>query len=348
MFNSLQIDNLRGVKHAELKDFARVNLLFGKNNCGKSTVLEALFLISGQSNPTLPLTINALRNHNAFAERDLVTEFYNLDAHNKIVIAVKGDQDRWLEITQIVSNSNTVTLDSLVKGDTAKTGKHYGLKLNYSIGNREKIYSSQIIIKEGDEENGRISIDERYSETIYSQYIPSGGSQSSMYEEFARIVANKKEGAVLEALRRIDPTIKDIQLVGEEILVDIGAPRRLPINMVGDGLRKLLRIIVSIHRCRDGILLIDEIDNGLHFSAMKVLWEVILDASVENNVQLFATTHNIDSLKGLNLTLSQPEWGSLKSEVCAFKLIKKDGNVSAIRYDYPSFNYSINQELEVR
>ena len=349
MFNSLQIDNLRGIKHAELKDFARINLLFGKNNCGKSTILEALFLVSGQSNPTLPLTINMLRNYNGFSERDMDIEFYNLNPNNKIEISTTGDQNRWLKITQIVSNSNTVTLDSLAKGNTAKTGKHYGLKLDYSIGTPDKVYSSQVVIKEGDRENGKVSVDDRYSETVYSQYIPSNWSPSSMYEEFARMVANKKEESVLVALRKIDPAIKDIQLVGDEILVDIGASQRLPINMVGDGLRKLLMIIVSIYRCRGGVLLIDEIDNGLHFSAMRVLWQVILSAAVENDVQLFASTHNIDSLKGLNDVLREKDYKECQGDVCAYKLVKLNGgNVAAIRYDYPAFQYSIDQELEVR
>lgn len=349
MFNSLQIDNLRGIKHAELKDFARINLLFGKNNCGKSTILEALFLVSGQSNPTLPLTINMLRNYNGFSERDLDIEFYNLDPKNKIEISTTGDQNRWVKITQIVSNSNTVTLETLAKGDTAKSGKHYGLRLDFSIGNSDKTYSSQVVIKEGDKENGKVSVDDRYKETVYSQYIPSNWSQSSMYEEFARIVANKKEKGVLDALRKIDDEIKDIQLVSDEILIDIGASQRLPINMVGDGLRKLLMIIVSIYRCRGGVLLIDEIDNGLHFSAMKILWQIILSAAEENDVQLFASTHNIDSLKGLNEVLKEKEYEKYRNEVCAYKLIKlKEGNVASVRYDYPSFQYSIDQELEVR
>ncbi|MDE6081815.1 MAG: AAA family ATPase, partial [Muribaculaceae bacterium] len=60
MFNTLRIKYFRGVKSAEIEGFKRINLFFGKNNCGKSTVLEALFLVTGQSNPVLPLTVNSM------------------------------------------------------------------------------------------------------------------------------------------------------------------------------------------------------------------------------------------------------------------------------------------------
>ena len=98
MFKTLEIKNLRGVKFARIDGLSQINLFFGKNNCGKSTVLEALFLISGQSNPTLPLSINSMRNYSKFAESDLNTEFYNLNPENKISISTTGYERRHLEM----------------------------------------------------------------------------------------------------------------------------------------------------------------------------------------------------------------------------------------------------------
>lgn len=349
MFKTLQIQNFRGIKSAELEGLEQINLLFGKNNCGKSTILEALFLITGQSNPALPISINSMRNYMQFSEGDLNIEFYQLNPENKITISATGDKNRRLEITQIKSHSTVVNLDSLPNGNSDNSGKTYGLKLNYSIGENGTNYSSELTINEGEPENGKVTIDKRYKEDLFSQYIPSSTSQPSLFEEFARIIANKKEDHILSSLRKIEPSIKDIQLVGQEILVDIGAQQRLPINMMGDGLRKLLMIIISIYRCRDGVLLIDEIDNGFHFSAMKVLWQAILSAAKDNNVQLFASTHNIDSLKGLSQVLKDKGYTCFQKDVGAFKLIKTDsGDVTAIKYDYESFQYSINQELEMR
>lgn len=349
MFNTLHIKNFRGIKSADIDGFKQINLFFGKNNCGKSTVLEALFLITGQSNPILPLSVNSMRNYRKFSEDDLNIEFYNLNPENKICISASGRENRWLEISMIKSHSKTVNLDTLANGASDNAAKTYGYKLVYSIGENENRYSSEFILKEGNVRDGKISIDKRYKEELFSQYIPSSSQHESLNEEFAKIVANKEESYILDALREIDPSIKDIHLVGDEILVDIGADQRLPVNMMGDGLRKLLMIILSVYRCRNGVLLIDEIDNGFHFSTMKVLWKVILAVAINNNVQLFASTHNIDSLKGLNAVMSEADSEFYKDKVCSFKLIKdKNGVVTSLAYDFPSFQYSINQELEMR
>lgn len=349
MFSKIQIENFRGIRHAEIDGLKQINLFFGKNNCGKSTVLEALFLITGQSNPILPLSINAMRNYNGFNEDDIKIDFYNLNPENKISIFAKGTPDRWLEISQIKSRSKTVNLESLTGGNSDIAANTYGLKLVYSIGNAKEKFSSEFILKDNNPENGKVSIDKRYKEEIFSLYLPSSGPQAALHEEFAKIVANKQESYILSALRQIDPAIVDIQLVGNDILVDIGAEQRLPINMAGDGLRKMLLIIVSIFRCRNGVLLIDEIDNGFHFTAMEILWKAILTAANDNNVQLFASTHNIDSIKGLSRVLEQTEFSDFRNDVGAFKLLKDaDANITSLRYDYPSFSYSVNQELEMR
>lgn len=73
--------------------------------------------------------------------------------------------------------------------------------------------------------------------------------------------------------------IKDIVLSQNEVLVDVGLNKRIPINVMGDGARKILSILTTIYECRNGIVLIDEISNGFHYSVMKALWQTILLAS---------------------------------------------------------------------
>lgn len=349
MFKTLTINNFRGIRFMQIDNLHKINLFFGKNNCGKSTVLDALYLITGQSNPLRSLSINSIRNYPKFSKQDLKTEFYKLNPDNHIRIALSGDESRQLEISFFVSYDNTVDFQKIGSGDSDKQVTSYGLKLNYTDSNSDKIFSSELLTKEGDSDNGKTNIDPRYKEGIRSLYLPANYYNSTLPTQLGDIIVNKQESEILKPLQEIDPDIKDIQLVGSEILVDIGANQRLPINMMGDGLRKLLTIIVAIHQCKDGVLLIDEIDNGFHYSAMQVLWKAILKAAVENNVQIFISTHNIDSIKGLASVLSDTTTADYQQEVGAFKLIKKtDGEVIALKYDYPSFIYSVNQRQEMR
>ena len=111
----------------------------------------------------------------------------------------------------------------------------------------------------------------------------------------------------MEILQHIEPRIKSIAVLKSGVNVDIGLNRLVPINMLGDGIRKLLAIITSLYECKKGLVLIDEIDNGMHFSSLSSLWKAIIKTANLLDVQVFATTHNIESLQSLNKVLSDSE-----------------------------------------
>lgn len=349
MFQSLHIHHFRGIKSAHIDGLRQVNLFFGKNNCGKSSVLEAIFLISGQSNPELPVKINNLRNYTRFSENDLAIEFYNLNQEKEIHISVEAEVNRDLKISPIRSNSKEISLKSLEEGVSSASAMSYGLKLVYTLGHENKaIYQSEIKIEQGENPKAVLTQDKRYQEVIFSQYLPSAYMQVPIYERYAKMVENKQEQAVIKTLQVIEPKIVDMQLVGNDLMVDIGLSQRLPVNVMGDGIRKLLSVILSVYECKNGILLIDEVDNGFHYSAMTALWKSILHAAYANNTQVFVTTYNIDSLKGLVAAL-QEEACPLKENVMAFKLFKRvDDEVVALNYDFEKMAYAIDQEMEMR
>ncbi len=349
MFSNIYIKNYRGLRNAELNKLSQINLLFGKNNCGKSSILESIFLISGQSNPTLPVNVNSLRGISSFSEQAMAIDFYDSNPENKISIIAEGDVRRELTVEMIRSDSHDVSLESLHSGKSDEALLDYGLKSHYKLNGNNTQYNSEIRLSKKDSSKGRVEIDKRYKETLFCQIIPSGFLQIPITDNFANIVKKKQEGEILETLRIIEPRIKDIQLVGQEIMVDIGMPQRLPINVLGDGIRKLLYIIVLIFESANGILLIDEIDNGLHFSVMKKLWSTIFSVAIKNNVQLFISTHSVDIIKGLADCLSEEHQKENRELVAAYKLIRKENDeVVSLRYDYESLAYSINQEMEMR
>ena len=115
--------------------------------------------------------------------------------------------------------------------------------------------------------------------------------------------------------------------------------------MMGDGARKIVSLLTAIYDCKDGALLVDEISNGFHYSVMCDLWKVLINAAVRNNTQLFVTTHDIDSIRGLR-DAAKGEYSNL---VTAFKLLRtSDDELKAYHYSLESLDYSINQEIEVR
>lgn len=346
MFRALTINNFRGIRTSKVEDLSQINLFFGKNNCGKSSVLEAIFLITGQSNPTLPFSVNTLRDYRRISESDLTLNFYN-QQDGIIRITAEGDLPRSLEISTFHSQNSNISLSDLEDSVNQQIPGTYGLNLKYRLGN--KIFSSRCLIPIKEGEQAKIEIDNNYKESIFSEYLPASYLQVSVAKQYEQIVADKQEKTIVDILRSIEPKIQDMHLVGNQLFVDLGMERRLPINVLGDGIRKLLSIILCMFRCRNGVLLIDEIDNGFHHSVMPQLWKAVFMSAAINNTQVFVTTHNIESMKKMIEMLHEPENNNYQTMLSAYKLIKDNTDkVTSIKYQFEQMDYSIKQEMEIR
>ena len=118
---------------------------------------------------------------------------------------------------------------------------------------------------------------------------------------------------------------------------------------MGEGIQRLLSIIASIASNAGGIVLIDELDNGLHYSALRVLWKGILQAAREYNVQIVATTHSVEALRHLTWVLDDEEHASYRDDVAAYTLIRADDDtVRSYRYDYEQLEFALEHDMEVR
>lgn len=342
MFENIKINNFRGIKSAEIGGLKGVNLFWGKNNCGKSTLLDALFIISGLSNPQLPLTVNFLRDYVSFGEKDLFLNFYNFQTSSPIEFYSKNEHERHLSIN-LVSNSKTDVANLDSDSATNLIKKEFGYRLDYSYDG--KAYYSELIFKS---EDGKATMltDDEYNESLRCKYLPPKFKFIASIDGLKEMFENKDEKFLLDILKVISPEVEDLQLAEDTVLVDIGKEQRIPINLMGDGIRKLLAIILGIYECRNGVLLIDEIDNGLHYSVVGKVWEAVISYANYNNTQVFATTHNIDSLKGFNEAVKVMDRAGC---VSAFKLVHTpDGELKSFRYLPDQLDYAIKQEIEVR
>ena len=358
IIDKIKINRLRGIKEVTVDSLNKINIFFGKNNCGKSTLLEGVFLLSGFSNPLLPININQWRDYFKVSESDLDLIFYNLETKQSIDIQGyrNGEQTRKLEIQKFVSHTKSVDVTQTVEPTNVAENDYYGYKLKFST-DTEKNYSSEILIQEKKtaeteseaKHDAKITKDKRYVENVPAKILLSNTTYVNRISNLRNMITNKQDGVIVEALSKLDHRIARIDLVGNDVLVDIGFPTLVPINLMGDGVRKLLAIIVSIYECADGILIIDEIENGLHHSVMPSLWEIVVDMATKNNVQLFLSTHNSDLLKGLSAVLSQEEYEQYQPCISAHKLLHtEEGTMHAFTYDYQKFNYAMEQEIELR
>lgn len=344
MFNKIEIERFRGIRYACIEGFKQINLFFGKNNCGKSSLLESLFLASGLSNPLLPIHVNFMRGYSKSRLNDLKLDFYNLDSTRPIHIKMENDEERNLTINLFEQNRGSISLDTDDANilSNVEEGK-YGLKFNFKINNRS---FESLLRFDPNEPTGTTRIaPEQYTEALRCTYLSPKFDFNASIQGLKNILQNKDEHFIVEGLKLIEPRVKDFIFTDNEMLVDIGLTKRIPVNMLGDGARKIVSLLTTVYDCKNGALLIDEISNGFHYSVMCSLWQVLINAAVRNNTQLFVTTHDIDSIKGLR----DAAIDKFSDIVAAFKLLKNsDDELKAYHYSLESLDYSINQEIEVR
>lgn len=344
MFNKIEIERFRGIKYASIEGFKQINLFFGKNNCGKSSLLESLFLASGLSNPLLPIHVNFMRGYNKSRLNDLKLDFYNLESSQPIHIRVENKEKRDLKIRLFEQNQSNVSLnaDNTNILSNVEEGK-YGLKFNFKID--EKSFESQLRFDSANSTDVKRIVSKQYVESLRCTYLSPKYDFNASIQGLKNILQNKDEHFIIDGLKLIEPRVKDFIFTDKEMLVDVGLARRIPVNMMGDGARKIVSLLTAVYDCKDGALLVDEISNGFHYSVMCNLWNVLINAAIRNNTQLFVTTHDVDSIKGLRDAALE----NYKDVVAAFKLLKTgDDELKAYHYSLESLDYSINQEIEIR
>lgn len=344
MFNKIEIERFRGIRYTSIEGFKQINLFFGKNNCGKSSLLESLFLASGLSNPLLPIHVNFMRGYSKARLNDLRLDFYDLDSSQPIHIRMENEEKRDLRINLFEQNQNNVSLnaDNTNILSNVEEGK-YGLEFNFTID--DKHFESQLRFDPAKSTDATRIVPKQYVESLRCTYLSPKYDFSASIQGLKNILQNKDEHFIVEGLKLIEPRVKDFIFTDNDMLVDIGLTKRIPVNVMGDGARKIVSLLTAVYDCKDGILLVDEISNGFHYSVMCDLWKVLINAAIRNNTQLFITTHDTDSIKGLR-DAALNEYDDI---VAAFKLLKtSDDELKAYHYSLESLDYSINQEIEVR
>lgn len=162
------------------------------------------------------------------------------------------------------------------------------------------------------------------------------------------------EPDVEAAMRILEPNLESIHfLLGRDsysspasgVLLGLqNVDKRVPLGSFGDGMRRLLELSLSLIHTANGVLLIDEIDTGLHWSVMASMWELVVEASRRLSLQVFATTHSYDCLRGLAALIeSRPD---LAAEISAQKIAP--GLEHAVDLDADSILRAVQQGTELR
>jgi hypothetical protein len=135
---------------------------------------------------------------------------------------------------------------------------------------------------------------------------PYGGERTATLGPlWDKIALSDREKDVVEALRIIDPGISAVSMVGGEgprqprtaIVRSGNISRPVPLRSFGDGLNRLFGIVLSLVNAKDGLLLIDEFENGMHHTVQLDVWRTVFSLAQKLDIQVFATSHSWDSIE---------------------------------------------------
>ena len=345
-YTNISIENFRDISHLSLTDFKTINVFVGKNNCGKTSVLEALFVLSGPTNP-LPITINKLRGYKGTFDKEIFEVlFKNLDTQQTINLSCEFDssETRILDIAVIKGQQKN--------GDTVFAGNDSdyfikGLKLTLTINNshtKKNKYVTQVVETERTVDTD--TTPKGYVETLKTTFL-NPLSMLQAFSEFSGLKKRRQDKEIIGILQQVDARIQGIELIDDTIYCDIGNNAPLvPIHIMGDGLKHLLAIVIIMYSRQGGVVFIDEIDNGLYHETQTVLWQTVLTAAERFNVQVFATTHSWECLSALaNVTNSLY---TNKDEVRVYRIEKENTNHKAVKIRQEILANVVEKNWEVR
>lgn len=154
------------------------------------------------------------------------------------------------------------------------------------------------------------------------------------------LVFVKDTDAISRAPRTRDARVAIVKLASE--------PSPIPLNSMGDGMLRILQLILAVFPARGGLLLIDEFENGLHYSVQEEVWKLIFHLAKELDIQVFATTHSLDCIQSFTkVALDSPDDGVL-FKMSRSKLTSDNGKIIATVYDEEALKTVTASDLEVR
>lgn len=357
VFVSAEIQRFKGIKQLKLPDLAQVNVIAGRNCVGKTAVLEALFLLVGRTNLDVALRILGMRGYGGYkgpVERSheflWAPLFYDLDLSRPIIISAtesSGDVHR-SDFCLVSPDSTRSTFAEATEEDAEMMlnveGK-YELEVTYLAPNGQEKSATLAVTKDG------FKVTPPFNDRVWPARFLSArhvANAEEDAEQFGQLVIEGTEGIVLEALQTLEPRLKRVVAVtsgGVPMLYgDIGLLRMLPLTFMGDGVPRLASKVAFVAAHKDGIVFMDEIENGIHHSHLKHLWRVLGDTARRSNVQLWAATHSYECLAAAHEAFQEAETYDLR--VIRLERVKED--VKAFSYDEQTLGAALKSELEVR
>ena len=379
---SLSIEGFRGIKELSIERLGRVTLLAGKNSVGKTTVLDAVRVYAARGHHEVLSDLLESRQELAIAivepaPREFVADFAALfhgrDVSKCARIAIGAKDADQLRIEEVYQNYEEISL-TISPSWLIEKGYTQGFKVVFL--DTEQMLPWVLPIQGSD----AARTVERYSDSAYlylqnlfkraespspigCQLLGPGVLSNKEIVRFWNAIAlTDDEDRAMQALRLIFGSDLERVAVIRDDISDVshkksdvgylqrvvaklqGQARPVPLQSLGDGALHLAGTALALTNSRDGFLLIDEVENGIHHSVQPDFWRMVFKTAHANNVQVIATTHSFDCVRGFAQALTECE----EVEGALVRLEREDEEMWAVEYSERNLKVAAKQHIEVR
>ncbi|HUU85699.1 MAG TPA: ATP-binding protein [Phycisphaerae bacterium] len=366
MLTHVKIENYRGFQSYRLHELTPVNLLVGKNNSGKTALLECIHFLASGGDPMVLVNAATRRGEVVSGGRDEppfldVSHFFHghdIGPGSRFSLtAQNGMPPVTVEAVPLDDVEPQPTLfEELPSARPAFALKIEGWRPESKGGRPFMLSEEGALLVHPRVPLRRYFGDPRREGPPIVFITPDSSEPESLGAMWNQVLRDKQEGKIRNAMRILEPDLDDIVFQTGEftvrprarrsgVLVSFsGHKRRVPLGSMGDGMRRLLELSISLNHAKGGYLLIDEIDTGLHYSIMAKMWDLVVRTARKSRVKVFATTHSADCVRGLGIVCKQsPE---LQQEVSAHKIERDlEQDVAFSGADVLS---AVEQDIEIR
>lgn len=320
ILTSIRIDNFRCFRQLRIEPLKRVNLLTGQNNTGKTCLLEALTLL--------------LDEHRVYVEQ--LPRLFRADSKDFwFWLLYQKNSEHMAEITAAAQNAQFRV--AVVHPKTKQA-----FPANWWLG-----FGSSWTLSQDLELRRTQSLPLTQTVAVATAAIRDPALEA---REFNRVVFKRRHKMAEDFLRKIEPSLVALQPLLDEagqpvICAELNhLPELIPVTQMGQGFGHLLKMISRILTEEAQVVLIDEIENGIHHSVLPVVWKGLADIAARLNVQIFATTHSWECIVAAHEAFAE----TLDYDFALHRLERVQEEIRALTYDREALEAAIKVPLEVR
>ncbi len=341
MIDTLTIKNFRLFDELEIPRLGQVNLIVGKNNSGKSSVLEALTIYASQGEPSTLLSILGSHDENLRFDNPLSgnpqetidSSFRHFfpgrrfpDTDGKSIYIGDANQQSFIQLEhrlffEVFEEFTDETGETLRRRKRSPVEKNSPDLFSNDVHPEQALFLSTkqraFWLDLADMPMSRRLFRSTPAETraIPHVHVPTDFiTVDQLAAMWDRAALTDAESYLLRALRIIEPEVSGLAFVRKEetlrpredsrsrvaIVKLEGQSSPIPLASMGDGMTRLLQLVLSLFSAKGGLLLLDEFENGLHYSVQRQAWDLVLHLAKELDVQVFATTHSSDCINAFS------------------------------------------------